>query len=454
MEKLVIIGSGSGGLPAASMVAKYKPDSFDITVITRDSDIAYSPCGIPFVLKGDIPSYESLIMRTKEHYSKIGIKILTDTAVEEIDARAQKIRFKDTWLDYDCLVIATGTAQRIPGVKGVELKGVFSAHIKTLKDAQKFEKYISMLKKPLKAVITGSGSIDLEVAVALKERGHDVTVVEKAGRFMLDRLDRDMAEYVGTYLQSKGIRILTSQKLLEIKGKDRAESVIFEDYNVPASIVLLGTDFMPEVTLARKAGFDIEYGIKVDEKSRVFKKGKVVENVFASGACAQVVNKATGRADFMYFGSTSIQSARVVAEQLLGKNVSITASTNPRIAVLWDMYIGAVGLTSTVAAKQDIEVICGFAKGENIARYYPGGVPVYLKLLFEKSTQRLIGAQVLSIGYDVKERVDALSIAMKCGLTAKELAHLETSYTPPVATIVDVVVEAANKVWLLVGDED
>lgn len=449
MEKLVIIGSGSGGLPAASIVAKYKPDSFEITVVTMDSDIAYSPCGIPFVLKGDIPSYENLIMRTKEHYSKMGIKILTDTAVEEIDARGQKIRFDYTWLDYDYLVIATGTAQKIPEVKGVELKGVFSAHIKTLKNAQKLEEYIFRSKKPLKVVITGSCSIDLEVAVALKERGHDVTVVEKEGHLMLDRLDSDMAEYVGMYLQSKGIRIVTSQKLLEIKGKDKLESVVFEDYNIPANIVLLGTDFIPEVTLARKAGFDVgEHGIKVDEKSRVFKKGKVVKNVFASGACAQVVNKATGKADFMYFGSTSIQSGRVVAEQLLGKNVGITGSTNPRIAVLWDMYIGAVGLTSAEARMHNIEVICGFAVGGTIARYYPGGVPVYLKLLFEKSTQRLIGAQVLSTGYDVKERVDALSIAMKCDLTARELAHLETSYTPPVATIVDVVVEAANKVWL------
>ena len=452
MKKLIIIGSASGGLPVASRVARYKPESFEITVITRDHDIAYSPCGIPFVLKGDIPSYESLIMRSKEDYERQRIKILTCTTVEEIDSEEEKVYFNDTCLDYDYLVIATGTSQKMPEKRGIELEGVFSAHIKTLKDARDFEEYLSR-RKPLKAVITGSGSIDLEIAVGLKEQGHEVTVVEKRGHLMSDRLDSDMAEFVKKYLQSKGINIIMEEKLLEIKGKESIESAVFENLTLPADVLLLGTDFIPNVELAKRAGFDTdEHGIIIDDKAHVLKKGKAMENVFASGACARVLNRATGKPDFMYFGSTSIQSSRIVAEQLIGKEVSITGSTNPRIAVLWDMYIGAVGLTSIEAAWHDIEITGRVAEGENIARYYPGGVPVYLKLLFEKNSLRLVGAQVISTGYDVKERVDALSIAMHCGLTAKQLAHIETAYTPPVATIIDLLVEAASKAWL--GDED
>jgi len=117
MEKLVIIGSGSGGLPVASIVSKFRKNQYDITVITKDRDIAYSPCGIPFVLKGDIPSYKEIILHSKEHYRESGIKILTNTSVEEIDTQKKRIRYENTWLDYDYLVIATGTAQRVRKLK-------------------------------------------------------------------------------------------------------------------------------------------------------------------------------------------------------------------------------------------------------------------------------------------------------------------------------------------------
>lgn len=449
MEKLIIIGSGSGGLPVASTVAKYKKDQYDIAVITKDSDIAYSPCGIPYVLKGDIPSYKDLIMQPEEHYRELGIKILTGTVVEEIDAQRKRIRCKNNWVEYDYLVIATGTAQRLPRVKGIELKGVFSAHIKTLKDAEQFEEYISTLQKPSRVILTGSGSIDLEFAIALKERGHEITIAGRSGHLMPDRLDIDMSEYVQSYLIDRGIRVMTWHELHEIIGKERIESISFGELTLPADVLLLGTDFMPEVTLAREAGFDTDgQGIKINEKGEVFSKGEIVKGVFASGACAHVINKATGRHDFMYTGSTSIQKSRVVAEQLLGKDTRISGSTNPRIAVLWDMHIGTVGLTSLEAAQKHIEVKVGFAEEKNTARYYPGGITVYLKLLFEKNTLRLIGAQIISEGYGIKERIDALSIAMSCGLTAKELAHLETAYSPPVSSLVDVMVKAANSVWM------
>ncbi len=129
-------------------------------------------------------------------------------------------------------------------------------------------------------------------------------------------------------------------------------------------------------------------------------------------------------------------------------DASLAGSTNPRITMLWDMHIGTVGLTSEEAAKNNIEAITGFAEEKSSARYYPVGVAVYFKLLFEKNTLKLIGAQIISRGYGIKERVDALSIAMSCGLTAKELAHIETAYSPPVSRIVDVMVEIANSVWL------
>ncbi len=401
------------------------------------------------MLKGDIPSYKDLIMHSKEHYRESGIKILTKTSVEEIDTQKKRIRYENTWLDYDYLVIATGTAQRVQKVKGIDLNGVFSAHIKTLKEAEKFEEYISYLKKPLNVIITGSSSIDLEFAVGLKERGHNIIIVEKAVYLMPDRLDSDMAEYVHRYLQSIGIRVITMHELSEITGTGRVESVNFGDLTLPADLLMLGTDFMPEITLAKSAGFDTDkYGGHIDEKSRVLIKGKASEGVYASGACAHAINIVTGKQDFMYTGSTSIQKSRMVSEQLLGIDTSIKGSINPMIAVLRDLNIGTTGLTKQEAEKNNIEVKTCVTEKKSTARYYPGGIPVYMKLLFEKNSLRLIGAQIVSRGYGIKERVDALSIAMNCGLTAKDLAHLETAYSPPVSHILDIMVELANRVWI------
>lgn len=449
MVKLVIIGSGAGGLPVASTVAKFRKNQYDITVITKDRDIAYSPCGIPFVLKGGIPSYKDLIMHSIEYYKKSGIKILTNSPVKEIDIQKKRIRYENTWLDYDYLVIATGTAQRVKKVKGINCDGVFCAHIKTLKDFEKFGEYISNLKKPLNVIITGSSSIDLEFAVGLKERGHNITIVEKAAHLMPDRLDNDMAEYVHRYLHSIDVRVITMRELSEITGTGRVESVNFGDLVLPADLLMIGTDFMPEITLAKSAGFDTDkYGINIDEKSRALLKGNAAEGVYASGACAHAINIVTGKRDFMYTGSTSIQKARIVSEQFLGIDSSIKGSANPMIAVLGDLNIGTAGLTKQEAEKNNIDVKTCATEKKSTARYYPGGIPVYMKLLFEKNSLRLIGAQIVSRGYGIKERIDALSIAMSCGLTARDLAHIETAYSPPVSHIFDIMVELANMVWI------
>ena len=212
---------------------------------------------------------------------------------------------------------------------------------------------------------------------------------------------------------------------------------------------MLGTDFMPEITLAKSAGFDTDkYGINIDEKSRALIKGKAAERVYASGACAHAINIVTGKQDFMYTGSTSIQKSRIVSEQLLGIDASVKGSTNPMIAVLRDLNIGTTGLTKQEAEKNNIEVKTCVTEKKSTARYYPGGIPVYMKLLFEKNSLRLIGAQIVSKEYGIKERVDALSIAMSCELTAKDLAHLETAYSPPVSHILDIMVELAYSVWI------
>ncbi len=439
--KLVIIGSGSGGLPVASELKKYGAN-YDVTVFTRDTDIAYSPCGIPFVLGGDIPSFDDLLMEEMAHYTKMGIKIRAGAEVTRLDTDTNRIFVGDEEVEYDFLVIATGTIQSAHAIEGEELGRVFAAHVKTLKAARELEEY---LKEARSAIILGSGSIDLEMAVACLKRGMNVTVVEERACLLSDWLDAEMAEVVRAHLEGLGIGVFTGKKAMRIKELGNVKAVDFGDETIKADIVLTGTDFKPDARLAMQDGIEVsEYGIVIDEACRVKKRGRILENVFASGACSQTVDFVTGRADFFFRASSSIKKAQVIAERLMGKESILKPQVNPMVTVLGGLHAGCVGINSRKAADHGIRVKAAKALGVSNSRYYPGGKTIHMKLLFEESSGRLIGGQVVSWERGVKERIDALGMAIRCCLTSDDISELETSYSPPVAHLTDVMTEAAR----------
>ncbi len=441
--RLVIIGSGSGGLPVASLLKKHGAN-YDITVFTRDTDIAYSPCGIPFALGGDIPSFDDLLMEEIVHYTEMGIKIRKGAEVTRIDTDNDMIFVGDEEVKYDFLVIATGTIQSTQSLEGRDLVGVFPAHVKTLEDARELDEHLEGARD---AVILGSGSIDLEMAAACLKRGLNVTVVEEKACLLSDWLDAEMADVVRAHLEALGIKIITGKKAIRIKKIGSAKVVDLGGKSIEAAVVLTGTDFKPDTRLAMQDGIEFsEHGIIIDEACRVKKGGRILENVFASGACTQAVDFVTGKADFFYRASSSIKKAQVIVDRLVGKDSILEPQVNPVVTVLCGLHVGCVGINSRRAADNGMRVKAGKAVGVSNSRYYPGGKPIHMKLLFEESSDKLIGGQVISRERGVKERIDALGMAIRCGLTSDQIMEIETSYSPPVAHLTDAMTEAARDI--------
>ena len=275
------------------------------------------------------------------------------------------------------------------------------------------------------------------------------TVIERGTHILPDWLDIDMADVVRKHLEGLGLKVITGKRA-SLKGDKKCKkvaSVELGDETIKTDIVLMGTSFKPDVRLAAEDGIEVtEHGIVIDEGCRVKKAGRILSNVFASGACARSINIVTGKPDFFFRASSSIKKSKVVAERLLGLAAILKPHTNPRVTVLGGLHVGSVGINSEEALPHGIKVIAGGAEGSSTSRYFPGMKPVYMKLLFESGSKRLVGAQVISPERCVKERIDALGMAICCGLTFEDLSGFETSYSLPVAHLTDVMTEASENI--------
>ncbi|ENN96396.1 pyridine nucleotide-disulfide oxidoreductase dimerization region [Methanocaldococcus villosus KIN24-T80] len=434
--RVVIVGSGAAGLTAASTVRKYDKEK-EIIVITKERDIAYSPCAIPYVIEGTIKSFEDIIMHKPEDYKKRkNIDVLTETEVIDIDSRGNKVVLDNgEKIDYDYLVLSTGSTPFIPPIKGVNLDGVFT--VKTIDDGRRILKYIEE-NNCKRAVIAGAGAIGLEMGYALKKRGLDVLIVEMAPQILPRFLDPDMAEIVQKYLESEGIRFILSKPLEMIIGDDKVKGVVVGGKEFDADIVILSTGVRPNIDLAKKAGCKVDKAIVVDEYMRTS-----IKNIYAAGDCVEVVDFITGEKTLSPFGSTAVRQGKVVGLNIVGKNVEFPPVLNSAVSKIGSLEIGGTGLTAFSANLKRIPIVIGKAKALTRARYYPGGKDIYVKLVFGED-MKILGCQIIG-GERVAERIDLVSLAIYNGVKAEELCKMEHCYAPPVAMVNEPISLAAEE---------
>ncbi len=432
-EKLIVIGGGVAGIHIASYVKKKDPD-MEITVFTKDNQVAYSPCGIPFVLSGKISSFEDLIMHDVQYYKNQCINIRTNTEVTAIDLPSKSIIANGKRFYYDKLGIATGSLPLIPQIPGMDKKGVYT--LRNLNDGKKVKEAMNSTEN---VVIVGAGPIGLETATAFIKVGIGTTVIEKAPYLLPYMLDPDMSTPVQNQLESLGVKVMAGFSLGSINGSDHVEFVTVGKEVVKADLVILCAGIRPNTCLSRQAGIEVGNtgGIKVDSAMRV------AENIYAAGDCVEVTNYITNRPCLSTRGSSAAMQAKVVAENVCGGCAEFDPVLNPTICLVGDLQVGSVGVTSNVAKQVELTPVEGKAEGFTRSSYYPDAKKINIKLLFFE--KRLIGAQIIS-EEGVKERIDALSLAIKSGMTAKQMLMAETCYAPPVSTIVDVLTLALEDV--------
>ncbi len=441
--KVVIIGSGAGGLTVASNIRKYS-DKTEITVITRENQVAYSQCAIPYVIGGEIESFDEIVMHTPEYYKKHGINILTDSNVFEIVSSGKFVKYRNNSqninekdhediLNYDYLVIATGGSPFIPPVEGTDLKGVFK--VRTIEDGIKIKKWAEKSKK---AVVVGAGAIGLELGYGLKQLGIEVSVTEMVAQVLPRSLDPDMASKVQDYLESLGVNIVLEKSLNKIIGSEKAEGVIVGDEQIDSDLVILSTGIRPSVKLAKQAGCTIgDMGVTVNERMETSNPW-----IYSTGDCVEVYDGITGQKTVSPFGTTAVRQGKVAAKNIIGKDAVFRPVLNSVVSVIGELEIGAVGLTEISANLNGIDIIIGRSKALTKARYYPGCKPIDIKIICGLDG-KILGCQIIA-KETVAERVDTMALAIAKGVKCTELTEMEFSYAPPVSMVVDPIVLAAE----------
>jgi len=438
--KIVIIGGGAGGLTTASNIRKYDKKA-EITVITRDENIAYSPCAIPYVLSGAVDSFDDIIMHEPEDYLERNIKVITHAEVVEVSNSENIVKYslidhkneslKE--LKYDYLVIATGGAPFIPPVEGSDLEGVFK--IRTIKDGLKIKEYA---EKSQKAVVIGAGLIGLEIAYGLLNMGLKVTVTEMLPQIAPRSLDPDMASIVQEYLEKKGINVILGNPIEKIIGKQHVEGAMLGDKEIEADIIIMATGIRPETKLAKMAGCKLgKWAIQVNKKMQTS-----IPNIYAVGDCVEVYDAITCHRTQSPLGSTAVRQGKIAAKNIAGIEAEFKPVLNSMVSKIGDLEFGAVGLTGIAAHQNGIDVVSGKIRALTKARYYPGAKRIDVKMMCDFKG-RIIGCQLIA-EERVAERVDTVSLAIAKEITCSELSNMEFSYAPPVSMVIDPIILAAE----------
>jgi len=426
-RRIVIIGAHAAGTDAAA-AARKTDRSAEITVITNQKVAGYSPCGIPFVLGGHISSFEDLIVFPLSYYQMMKIDLRLETTAKKINVEDKTVEIeskdgKTEVLKYDSLILATGAYPFVPPINGREKKGVFT--LRTLEDGKRINQ---ALEKAKSAVVIGAGLIGLEAAVSFVERGLKTTVVELLPQVCPAMLDKDTARLVQKNLEEKGLNIITGKGVDEILGDDHVSGVSVAGEEIPADLVIVATGVRPNVQLARDAGIKIGEtgGIKTNMKMETSVKG-----VYAAGDCAESVNLITKRPMLSQLGTTAVRQGKVAGINAAGGYSVFTGCLGSCVTRLFDLEIGATGLTEFAASRAGIETVAGSITSKTRADYYPGGKSIRVKVIVDKDTERMIGGQIVG-GEEVTQRINALSFAIQKQMTVRELAKADTCYAPPV----------------------
>jgi NADH oxidase (H2O2-forming) len=443
-KRIIVIGANAAGVEAAS-AARKKDRTAEITLITEEKTAGYSRCGLPFVIGGQIPSFKNLVVYPAAYFQMLKLNLKTETKATAINTKDKVVTVVDKSgatesLQYDSLVIATGAYAFMPPIKGHEKQGILS--LRTVEDG---EKILEAVQKGAKsAVIMGAGLIGLETGVAFIERGLKVTLVEMLPQILPAMLDADMAKMVQEHLQEKGMCILTEKRVEEFLGDDKVAAVVAGGEKIEADLFLSAFGVRANTKLA------VEAGIPLGETRAIKTNGKMetsVADVYAVGDCAEAPNLITHKAVCAQLGTIAVRHGKVAGANAAGAYSQFLGVLASAVTRLFDVEAGVTGLTVTAAKRAGIEVVTGAISSKTKADYYPGALPIKVKLVVEKESQRLIGAQIVG-GEEVTQRINALSFAIQKGMTVRELAKADTAYAPPLNETWDPMILAAEMILM------
>ena len=434
--KVLIVGGVAGGATAAARIRRLD-ETAEITVFERSGYISYANCGLPYYIGGVITDPEELTLQTPESFFsrfRINMKVHHEVTAIHPDQKTISVRNSKTGEEfeesYDKLILSPGAKPTQPRLPGVGIEKVFT--LRTVEDTFHIKEYINK-NQPKSAVLAGGGFIGLELAENLKELGMDVTIVQRPKQLM-NPFDADMASFIHSEMRKHGVKLALGHTVEGFEEKDGGIDILLKDeMPLHADMVVLAIGVTPDTHLVKDAG--LELGIK----------GSIVVNdrmetsapdIFAAGDAVQVKHYVTGQEALISLAGPANKQGRIIADNICGGDSRYPGSQGSSVIKVFDMTAATTGINETNARKAGLDVDTVILSPMSHAGYYPGGKVMTMKVVFEKETYRLLGAQI--VGYEgVDKRIDVLATAIHAGMKATELKDLDLAYAPPYSSAKD-----------------
>ena len=434
--KIVIIGGVAGGATAAARIRR-RNEHAEIIVFEKSGYISYANCGLPYYIGDVITDPEELTLQTPESFFRrfrIHMKIHHEVVSIHPDRKTVSVKNLETGEafeeSYDKLILSPGAKPAQPRLPGVGMDQLFT--LRTVEDTFRIKEYITK-NHPKSVVLAGGGFIGLELAENLRELGMEVTIVQRP-RQLMTPFDPDMASMIHSEMRRHGIKLLLGYTVEGFREKDHEAEVLLKDNpSLRADMVILAIGVTPDTALAKEAG--LELGIKgsivVNDRMETS-----VPDIYAAGDAVQVKHYVTGEDTLLSLAGPANKQGRIIADHICGDDSRYPGSQGSSVIKVFDMTAATTGINETNARRAGLQVDTVILSPMSHAGYYPGGKVMTMKVVFEKATCRLLGAQI--IGYEgVDKRIDVLATAIHAGMKATQLKDLDLAYAPPYSSAKD-----------------
>lgn len=434
--KVVIVGGVAGGATAAARIRRLDEQS-EIIVFERSGYVSYANCGLPYYIGDTITDPEELTLQTPESFFsrfRVAMKLRHEVTAIHPDKKTVSVKNLETKEEfeesYDKLILSPGARPAQPKLSGMDVHNLFT--LRTVEDTFKIKDYINQ-HHPKSAVIAGGGFIGLELAENLRELGMDVTIVQSQKQLMMP-FDADIAAFIHAKVREHGIHLALGNTVEGFAEKEGGLDVLLSGgKKLHGDLAVLAIGVMPDTHLAKEAG--LELGIKgsilVNERMETS-----VPDIYAAGDAVQVKHFVTGEDALISLAGPANKQGRIIADNICGGDSRYHGSQGSSVIKVFDLTAASTGINETHAKNAGLHVDTVILSPMSHAGYYPGGKVMTMKVVFEKETYRLLGAQI--VGYKgVDKRIDVLATAIRARMTAIQLKDLDLAYAPPYSSAKD-----------------
>ncbi len=443
-QKYVIIGGDAAGMSAASKIRRLQPEA-EMVVFEKGKYISFAACGIPYWIGGIIEDGRKLqVLTPKIAREKRDIDVRIHHEVIKINPPSKTVTVRDIKSNkifetaYDKLLIATGARAALPAIPGIEQDGVYT--LRTLGDGNQIQSYLQN-NNVKHATVIGAGYIGVEMAENLRHLGLAVTMIGIYDQ-IVPTFDKDILEQVQEHIIEQGVDLKLNTQVTDIDSSNQGLVVKSSAGDVETDLVIVSTGVNPNTELAR------DVGIKLGSKGAILINELMQTSdpdIYAAGDCCEHHHLVLDESIWIPLATSANKGGRIAGENMAGGSVPFPGILGTAVIKIFDYNIAQTGLSEKQARATDkySEIDTVMITGGSKAHYYPGSTPVTVKMVVDKSSKRLLGAQIIGKS-DVAKRLDVLATAITAKMTVADVAMLDLTYAPPVAPVYDPIHVAAN----------